>query len=42
MDVATTRVLRHDPRKKMITAVNEAAMIPSRITPSNAELTKTD
>jgi hypothetical protein len=43
MDVATTSVLRHDPRKsKIITAVNDAAMIPSRITPPNAELTKID
>ena len=43
IDVATTSVLRHDPRKsKIIRAVNEAAMVPSRKTPFNAELTNTD
>src|SRR5579864_8009971 len=43
IEVATTRVLRQDPRKRrIIAAVNPPAMAPSRSTSKSAELTKID
>ena len=43
IEVATIRVLRHDPRKiRIITAVSPAAIAPSLSTPSTAARTKMD